>query len=179
MAITYWAGGILTGLSSDTKPTNVSDGYRFYETDTLAIYLKVAGTWARAGISSVVAGDNIYLSADTEKNNASPDVYTKSKEIAVGFFGGTIRVKFDAAEATSSSGNCKARIYKNGVAFGTEQTITAVYSSFNTFTEDLVFGAGDTCELWVTAPSTLHNVYTRNFRLCAASEPYGKVRLDA
>ena len=45
MAITRYVGNELTGLSSDTKPTNIPDGARFFETDTLKIYIKVSGTW--------------------------------------------------------------------------------------------------------------------------------------
>jgi hypothetical protein len=45
MAIRKYAGDKITGLSSDTKPTNVSDGATFFETDTAKLYLKVSGSW--------------------------------------------------------------------------------------------------------------------------------------
>jgi hypothetical protein len=44
MAIRKYAGDKITGLSSDTKPTNVSDGATFYETNTNKIYIKVSGS---------------------------------------------------------------------------------------------------------------------------------------
>ena len=48
MAIRKYAGDKITGLSSDTKPTNVSDGATFYETDTNKIYIKVSGSWVES-----------------------------------------------------------------------------------------------------------------------------------
>lgn len=51
MAIQYFAGGKLVGLSSDTKPSTVINGSTFYETDTLSIYIRVGGTWTLLGLS--------------------------------------------------------------------------------------------------------------------------------
>lgn len=45
MAIRKYAGDKITGLSSDTKPTNVVDGATFYETNTYKNYVKVSGSW--------------------------------------------------------------------------------------------------------------------------------------
>jgi hypothetical protein len=45
MAITRYVGNIFIGLSSDTKPSTVPDGARFYESDTLQIYMKVSAAW--------------------------------------------------------------------------------------------------------------------------------------
>lgn len=39
--------GIVTGLSSDTKPTNIPDNALFVETDTQKLYVKVAGSYSR------------------------------------------------------------------------------------------------------------------------------------
>ena len=46
MAILRYAGDKITCLSGDTKPLNIADGAQLYETDTLKIYLKVAGAWS-------------------------------------------------------------------------------------------------------------------------------------
>ena len=45
MTIVYLAGSIITGLSSDTKPTTASNGSIFIETDTGARYIINSGTW--------------------------------------------------------------------------------------------------------------------------------------
>jgi collagen type VII alpha len=49
MAITRFAGDVLVGTSSDSKPTNILDGARFYETDTLKLYIKISGSWTAMG----------------------------------------------------------------------------------------------------------------------------------
>ncbi len=47
MTIQKYAGDKITGLSTDTKPTNVLDGATFYATDTKEIYVKVGGVWGK------------------------------------------------------------------------------------------------------------------------------------
>ena len=44
MTIQYRAGGKLTGVSGDTKPTDAEVGWEFYETDTDDLYV-YTGTW--------------------------------------------------------------------------------------------------------------------------------------
>lgn len=109
---------------------------------------------------AIEASDDLLLSADTERTSTSVS-YVKIKEIRVAR-GGRYRVKFDLF-ATSSSGY--GRIYKNGVALGTEQTAGPAYV---TKSEDLTFSAGDTIELWVKVGSGVTSVSVKNFRI------YGK-----
>ncbi len=47
MTIQKYAGDKITGLSTDTKPTNVLDGATFYATDTKEIFVKVGGVWGK------------------------------------------------------------------------------------------------------------------------------------
>jgi hypothetical protein len=49
MAIQRYIGDTFIGLSSDTKPANILDGARFFESDTLKIFLKVTGSWVIIG----------------------------------------------------------------------------------------------------------------------------------
>ena len=44
--IQKYVGDRIVGLSTDAKPTNISDGAVFFETDTLKIYLLVSGSWS-------------------------------------------------------------------------------------------------------------------------------------
>lgn len=46
MTLAYKAGGIITGVSSDTKPTTAPDGTTFVETDTKKWYIIASGTWS-------------------------------------------------------------------------------------------------------------------------------------
>ena len=49
MTIAYLAGSIITGLSSDTKPTTASNGSIFIETDTGTRFIINSGTWTSIG----------------------------------------------------------------------------------------------------------------------------------
>jgi hypothetical protein len=61
------------------------------------------------------------------------------------FIAGTYRVSFLLAIANATA-TAHGRIYKNGVAFGTERTTNSI--SYVQFTEDLTFAAGDTLQLY-------------------------------
>jgi archaellum component FlaC len=54
MTIKRYAGDKLTGLSSDTKPTNIPDGATFYETNTLSAYILTGGTWVMLSNVNIV-----------------------------------------------------------------------------------------------------------------------------
>jgi hypothetical protein len=45
MALTYFKGGIVKGISSDTKPTDVPEGTIFVELNTFRVYLWVSSVW--------------------------------------------------------------------------------------------------------------------------------------
>lgn len=59
---------------------------------------------------------------------------------------GVYRVSFQLKHAQGSGFTAFGKIYKNGVAFGTEQTTQS--ATYVTFTEDLTFAAGDTVQLY-------------------------------
>lgn len=63
MAIRKYVGDKITGLSSDTKPSNVSDGATFYETDTLKIFIRVSGTWSEVPTGGSFSGCRAYKSS--------------------------------------------------------------------------------------------------------------------
>lgn len=110
----------------------------------------------------VSASDNLKYSLDTERTNTSytsAAILTKSFRV---FKYGTYRVKFDGKKSTST-GTPTARIYKNGVAFGTLQSLTL---SYTTYSEDLIFSPNDTIELWTDSTSGPDNsAVIKNFRL--------------
>jgi len=85
-----------------------------------------------------VAGDNLVLSADTERITENI-TWTKLKEIKLGR-SGEYRIKFEA------KGVGFARVYRNGSAVGIEQTLTDTYQ---TFSEDIGnWSAGDLCQIY-------------------------------
>lgn len=110
------------------------------------------------------AGDILEASADTERSTTS-DSYTKLKEIQLPRFGGgTYRIKFDIKKSGDEG---YARIYRNGVAVGTERSATVTYV---THSEDISgWSAGDLCQLYVKKAGGA-TAYVQNFRIYSANE---------
>jgi len=133
-------------------------------------HIGFGGLSIAAGTTSTVA------SAPTERTTTSTS-YVKIKEITCPF-SGTYTIMFSIK---GTGGNyCYARIYKNGVAFGTEQsTNTTVYTGKS---ENLTFASGDTIELWIKSGAGI-TAYAKDFTVqCAVTftppSPIGVVNLD-
>ncbi len=108
----------------------------------------------------LVAGDNLLISADTERSSTSL-TYEKKKELRVGETG-TYRIKFDL-KADAGGIESYGRIYKNGVALGTEQLTLG--GTYVTYSEDLAFLAGDLLQLYVHTQAGGHTAYVMNLRI--------------
>lgn len=92
--------------------------------------------------------------------------YTVFKNFILNRFypdGATIRVVFDL-KAGVSGDQCYARVYKNGVAQGTERY--RIVTTYQTYTEDLPYSRTDTIELRCKLGTYTLGGYIRNFRLC-------------
>lgn len=98
-------------------------------------------------------------SADTERTDVT-GTYTKKKEIEVAE-GGTYRVVFDI-RTDNVADAAYGRVYKNGSAFGTEQSTNS--ATYVTKTEDLAFVPGDLIQLYIHRSGT-STALTQNFRL--------------
>ncbi len=109
-------------------------------------------------------GDITELYLTTEENSADA-AYTKVKEIKVGR-SGSYRIRFDLACA-AAAGTAYGRIYKNGVAIGTERSKVADVN-YTTYTEDFTgIVLGDLIQLY--AKSAGVNYKTRNMEVCTAT----------
>jgi len=102
------------------------------------------------------ASDVLKLSADTERSQFE-GLYTKVKEMRMDVKG-TVRVKVDM-KINGGAGN--GRIYINGVAAGTAQTLTTDYQ---TFSEDFTVLVGDLVQVYIGG-SADDTAYAKNFRL--------------
>ena len=113
-----------------------------------------------------IVSDSLKASADTTRNKANSMDFTKVKEIEVRV-GGNYRVKFDLRSYDNIGGgnsNGNARIYKNGVAYGTDRNTTS--NIFATFSEDLAFVTGDLIQLYYKNYSLNDDlVEVKNFRI--------------
>jgi hypothetical protein len=120
--------------------------------------------WARNGARTITASDDLLASLDTQRNTTAQVAYALIKKFTTNLVG-IHRVKFDLQETNATNpATAYGRIYKNGVAFGTEQTNG---STWQTFSEDLAFIAGDTIELWWKEVDTndTETMSVRNFRI--------------
>lgn len=106
------------------------------------------------------ASDNLKASADTQRSTTGSG-YVKKKQMTVAL-SGVFRVKFDLSQDQIST--AYAKIYRNGVAWGTEQTQTGT-NVWGTKSEDLHFMQGDTIELWLNCAGGGYNTICRNFRV--------------
>jgi len=119
-------------------------------------------------IQTYVPSDDVLINnAANKAGNSDDPVFNKIKEITLGSTIGSsslFRFKFILSR---SGGTARGRIYRNGSAIGTEQTVGGAPTEF---TEDIVsttWVESDTVELWVRitgAPSV--TPYGSDFRIC-------------
>ncbi len=121
---------------------------------------------------TVAASADEIAAADTERNTTGTG-YTKVKEIEVNA-GGTYRITFDLQAL--ASGMAYGRVYKNGVAHGTEQSAT-VGAGYLNKSEDLVFEKGDLIQLYYRA-SGGGSAWVRNFKVKGTTVPNSTVNTD-
>ncbi len=112
------------------------------------------------GTIEAFASEDLLHSNDAEYRS-NPAAYIKIKEITCPI-SGTYRFKFDI-QSPGANPTVYGRIYKDGIAHGTEQTHGS--ASWSTKTEDLAFTAGDLIQLYVKQVAGGNDVMARNFRI--------------
>ena len=192
-SITDQAGNIIPGFEnikllyagiggtplSQEKMNKIEQGIVTHEetaaTETLAAHVELA-TQAEvslgvdsskvvtsATLHGVVSGTAIASDTLRASNNETCTndtvTYIKQKAFTVNI-DGVHRVKFDLYEGDNAA---RGMIYKNGVPFGTE-CINGTHV-WVTYSEDLTFATGDTCELWLRMNTLGPTAYARNFQL--------------
>ena len=127
-----------------------------------------AGEVGQSELENYAAGDYLLISADTEVDVTATS-YTKQKEIHV-VRNGTIRFKWTTA---GTNGTFYTKIYRNGVAVGTEHTLRNGTSS-----EDISgWSPGDLAQLYAKI-SGVTNAKITNFRLYLDRYTVEKVIID-
>ena len=117
--------------------------------------------WAASVITPAVAGDIVEI-ASVVSQTKNETVYTKWLEIKLGR-GGEFRIKFDLSVNTVD-GVAFARVYKNGVAFGTEQSEAT--ASWVTKSEDISgWSKDDLCQLYMKHSTGSYYAMFRNFTI--------------
>ena len=129
-------------------------------TDTSRVVTPAWLEWLIASNISVIAGTNVYLSADTERTNDTTS-YTKIKEVTI-TRSGTYTIAWEHKIQTNPL-ICYTRVYKNGSAFGTEKTTSS--ASYWAVSDDLAFAVGDLCQLYIKTSSARVTAYAKNFKV--------------
>lgn len=107
------------------------------------------------GITAIAWLSSIAGSAVTERNKTNDSNYTKVKEIEIKI-AGTYTCYFSAKYVTNQA---NARLYKNGSALWTEQTLGNTYA---VYTESFTFAAWDLVQIYYKC-STPGAVYVKDF----------------
>jgi len=157
----YCSSGL---LSARPNAANLPDGSLYFGTNTAMLYQVQAGAWATI-ISSITtvaieASDTLRNSNDTEKPTVSA-VYVKLKEVRMNAALAGCRIKFDLMTTPAMGETAYARIYKNGVAIGTEQSEAA--GVYTTVIDDLTgFALNDLIQIY--AKNSAGTAFVRNMR---------------
>lgn len=111
-----------------------------------------------------VASDGLRNSNDAEKTSPVGSDYIKIKEIKLdNAFQGSIRIKFDL-KSLSAPGFVYAKIYRNGLAIGTERSNdTGSYVTFSEDFSDLNWAINDLIQIYGKGP-VYRNIAVRNMR---------------
>ena len=107
------------------------------------------------------ASDILKASLDATLLTINAPSYIKKKQFTINATG-VFRVKFSLRTSSSGGAPVYGRIYKNGVAFGSERYTTSVAGV--EYSEDLSFSKGDTCEIWIKS-NDVYNSYVSDFRI--------------
>lgn len=122
---------------------------------------------------TIIVSDVLCISSDgiASNSNTSP---TKEKEIQLDY-SGNYRVKF-SIRIPGGAGDAHGRIYKNGVAFGTEQVNGT--TSYVEYSQDLAFSADDLVQIYLWRAGGSGQVDLANFRIYASIAPTGTKTLE-
>ena len=161
------AGDLMYSDGTDVQPLGIGTANQLLQTNSGA----TAPEWTTQAIIETVASDVLQQSADTERSEVGA-AYVKVKEIRVKL-GGTLRVKFDLKDSVSVGANPSyGRIYIDGVAVGTEQTVAS--TTYQTFSEDITNLTGEyyLIQLYIHGNGASGSTaLTENFQLYYDVEP--------
>ena len=110
-------------------------------------------------------GDDLLHSHDAADSTNSTS-YVKLKTITLDTLypaTSTLRVSFDLRCTDTVQHHAQGRIYKNGVAVGTQRSNNS--ESYINYSEDLEYAEGDTIELWAYTNVGAYAAHVRNLRI--------------
>lgn len=147
--------------TTDGKVDAVQSDVSAVKAKTDLIPAELVGLLYAAGGGPYVLSDDVLFANDAVVSKDSAD-YVKVKEINVGYLSGTLRVAFDSRDPSGAEHWIHARVYKNGVALGTERNQNG---GWYTYSEDLEFAKNDLLQLYVKNTDAGFPIEVRNFRI--------------
>lgn len=176
--LAYAAGFTAVGLDVSVKKNGTIQGGAYVLTQVDPTYYTLSRSFAAAigdiitvvaatpdsptycnvkNLTVTIASVNV-IAASQALFTMAGSTYTLAKKIQMPN-GGVVQVTFDLRTV---GGTAYGRIYKNGVAVGTERTTSS--STFVSWSENITFAANDTIELWIRN-STTNSTYNQRFEL--------------
>jgi len=156
-------------VAKEATLTHATYGLDKIKAETAAIKAKtdlipaeLVGLLCAVGGGPYVLSDDVLVADDSIVSKDSAD-YVKVKEINVGYLSGTLRVVFDSRDPSGLEHWVHARIYRNGVAVGTEGSQNG---DWYTYSEDIAgFAKNDLVQLYVKNSDVGFPIEVRNFRV--------------
>ena len=179
--------GFAISNSTDTNPikvqtngivsgfTGLTEGSYYYVQDDKTIGATVGTYEIKVGVAIseteilisknqlFTVGNSLLSSLDTERTVKNTATYQKLKEIIVRNHG-QIKVYFEGKTSSNASAKGKFRIYVNGVAVGTERSLTN-QTTYQVYTENINVVSGDLVQLYANDDGSNYDAYVRNFRI--------------
>jgi len=167
------SSGVTTSLDYLLKSTSSSNPGHKHTLANGATDVTASAATINAALSNFTAGDVIqYVDLVTRLYENAPTSYEQIYEFVVPR-SGTIRFTWTYS-TDNASYPVKARIYRNGVAVGTEKTSTST-SAVDVSDDVSGWTAGDLAQLWIMG-AVGATISISNFRIKAAQNPLDFVR---
>lgn len=111
--------------------------------------------------------------AVTQSLSTTNGSYVKVREFLMGV-GGTMTFTFTLKTSNDSGSNAQAiaRIYRNGVAVGTERSVSGASGTSGTFSENITFSRGDTIAYYLrTSQGTFTSAEISGLKISTNATP--------
>lgn len=157
------------GLTVTNPPVNTTDATpkAYVDANTLKVL-------------TAVASNTLQFSANNIETVTNNTTFTIAKQITINL-PGTYRVKFDGA-CGADAANANAQIFRNGVAYGTNQSLSTPTPTYTTFSQDLNFAPMDEIQIYFKTQSGAgHEALVKNFQVFFDPTPtttYGTVDIN-
>ena len=112
----------------------------------------------------VTISDNLLLSSDAEVTHTGATSYIKKKEFAMAV-SGYFRIKCKVKIVVANGQTGMYTIYRNGAAWGVEHVTAIPKDTYQEFTDNLIFGAGDLLQLYIKTSHAAETVSVKELRI--------------